>query len=124
MVDAARAAGVRKFVFSGVIHPSISAMVNHRAKVPVAEALYTSGMAFTVLQPAAFMQNIERTWDEIVAHGRLAMPYSASSKMCWVDYRDVAAAASSRLLLLQGARRSSVGSHSSWRMAMPLPAVS
>jgi len=87
MVDAARAAGVRKFVFSGVIHPSISAMVNHRAKVPVEEALYTSGMDFTVLQPAAFM---ERTWDVIVAHGRLAMPYSASSKMCWVDYRDVA----------------------------------
>jgi uncharacterized protein YbjT (DUF2867 family) len=56
MVDAARAAGVRKFVFSGVIHPSISAMVNHRAKVPVEEALYTSGMDFTVLQPAAFMQ--------------------------------------------------------------------
>jgi uncharacterized protein YbjT (DUF2867 family) len=90
MVDAARAAGVRKFVFSGVIHPSISAMVNYRAKVPVEEALYTSGMDFTVLQPAVFMQNMERTWDVIVAHGRLAMPYSASSKMCWVDYRDVA----------------------------------
>ena len=57
MVDAARTAGVRKFVFSGVIHPSISAMVNQRAKVPVEEALYTSGMDFTVLQPAAFMQN-------------------------------------------------------------------
>src|SRR5262249_6701557 len=28
MVDAARAAGVRKFVYSGVIHPSISAMTN------------------------------------------------------------------------------------------------
>ena len=90
MVDAARTAGVRKFVFSGVIHPSISAMVNQRAKMPVEEALYTSGMDFTVLQPAAFMQNIERTWDEIVTHGRVAMPYSASSKMCWMDYRDVA----------------------------------
>ncbi len=29
MVDATRAAGVPKFVLSGVIHPSISAMTNH-----------------------------------------------------------------------------------------------
>jgi uncharacterized protein YbjT (DUF2867 family) len=36
MVDAARAAGARKFVYSAVIHPSISAMTNHAAaKLPV-----------------------------------------------------------------------------------------
>jgi uncharacterized protein YbjT (DUF2867 family) len=90
MVDAARRAGVRKFVFSGVIHPAISAMVNHAAKLPVEEALCTSGMDFTVLQPAVFMQNLEMNRDEIVNRGRLSMPYSVSSKLCWVDYRDVA----------------------------------
>jgi uncharacterized protein YbjT (DUF2867 family) len=90
MVDAARQAGVRKFVFSGVIHPAISAMVNHAAKLPVEEALFTSGMDFTVLQPAVFMQNFEMNRDEIINRGRLSMPYSASSKLCWVDYRDVA----------------------------------
>jgi uncharacterized protein YbjT (DUF2867 family) len=90
MVDASRRAGVRKFVFSGVIHPAISAMVNHAAKLPVEEALCTSGMDFTVLQPAVFMQNLEMNRDEIVNQGRLSMPYSVSSKLCWVDYRDVA----------------------------------
>ena len=91
MVDAARAAGVRKFVFSGVIHPSISAMTNHAAaKLPVEEALYSSELDFTVLQPARFMQNFERSWTNIVEHGRLAQPYSLSAKMCSVDYRDVA----------------------------------
>jgi uncharacterized protein YbjT (DUF2867 family) len=90
MVDAARQAGVRKFVYSGVIHPAITAMVNHAAKLPVEEALYSSGMDFTVLQPAVFMQNLERNWDEVVNDGRLSMPYSVSSKLCWVDYRDVA----------------------------------
>ena len=40
MVEAARAVGVRKFVFSGVIHPSISKMSNHVAKRPVEEAIY------------------------------------------------------------------------------------
>jgi uncharacterized protein YbjT (DUF2867 family) len=91
MVEAARAEGVRKFVFSGVIHPSISAMTNHAAaKLPVEEALYSSELDFTVLQPARFMQNFERSWHDIVEHDRLAQPYSLSAKMCSVDYRDVA----------------------------------
>jgi uncharacterized protein YbjT (DUF2867 family) len=91
MVDAARAARVRKFVFSGVIHPSISAMTNHAAaKLPVEEALYSSELDFTVLQPARFMQNFEQSWNDVVEHDRLAQPYSLSAKMCSVDYRDVA----------------------------------
>jgi uncharacterized protein YbjT (DUF2867 family) len=91
MVEAARAAGVRKFVFSGVIHPSISAMTNHAAaKLPVEDALYSSELDFTVLQPARFMQNFERSWNDIIAHDRLSQPYSLSAKMCSVDYRDVA----------------------------------
>jgi uncharacterized protein YbjT (DUF2867 family) len=79
-----------KVVFSAVIHPSISAMTNHAAKLSVEEALYSSEMDFTVLQPARFMQNFERSWNDIVEHGRFAAPYSLSSKMCSVDYRDVA----------------------------------
>lgn len=91
MVEAARAAGVRKFVFSGVIHPSISAMTNHAAaKLPVEDALYSSELDFTVLQPARFMQNFERSWNDIIEHDRLSQPYSLSAKMCSVDYRDVA----------------------------------
>jgi len=91
MVDAARAAGVRKFVFSGVIHPSISAMTNHAAaKLPVEEAVYSSELDFTVLQPARFMQNFERSWNDVVEHDRLAQPYSLSAKFCSVDYREVA----------------------------------
>jgi uncharacterized protein YbjT (DUF2867 family) len=94
MVEAARAEGVRKLVFSGVIHPSISAMTNHAAaKLPVEEALYSSELDFTVLQPARFMQNFELSWNDIVEHNRLAQPYSLSAKMCSVDYRDVAAVA-------------------------------
>jgi uncharacterized protein YbjT (DUF2867 family) len=90
MVDAAKAAGVRKFVFSGVLHPSISSMVNHAAKQPVEEALYTSGMEYTVLQPAMFMQGPAAYWPEVVEYGKLSMPYSISAKTCWVDLRDVA----------------------------------
>lgn len=90
VVDAAKAVGVRKFVFSGVIHPSISAMDSHARKQPVEEALYASGMEFTVLQPAMSMQNLQALWPEVLEQGRLSLPYSASAKACWVDYRDVA----------------------------------
>lgn len=90
MVEAARAAGVRRFVFSGVIHPSILGLSNHAAKLPVEEVLYQSGMNFTVLQPASFMQNIEQSWPDAINPGRFALPYSIHRPLCYVDYRDVA----------------------------------
>ncbi len=90
MVKAAKEAGVKKFVFSGVIHPSISKMVNHAGKRPVEEALYESGMDFTVLQPAMFMQTLGGGWDAVRKTGQFALPYSVSARVCFVDYRDVA----------------------------------
>lgn len=93
MVKAAKEAGVKKFVFSSVIHPSISKMANHAAKRPVEEALYESGMDFTILQPAMFMQTLGGGWEAVRKTGQFAMPYSASVPLCYVDYRDVAEAA-------------------------------
>jgi uncharacterized protein YbjT (DUF2867 family) len=93
MVEAAKAAGVRKFVFSSVIHPSISALSNHAAKRPVEEALCESGMQFIILQPTMFMQNFDSGWKTVVEKGRFALPYSKHAKASYVDYRDVAEAA-------------------------------
>lgn len=93
IVDAATSAGIRKFVFSGVIHPSLLALSNHAAKIPVEEALCESGLNFTILQPAIFMQTLELNWEEIVRTGRFALPWSVHARACYVDYRDVAAAA-------------------------------
>ncbi len=93
MVEAAGASRVRKFVFSGVIHPSIARMTNHAGKQPVEQALYESGMVFTVLQPTMFMQNLDASWKMVKEEGRLGLPYSKYQKACYVDYRDVAEAA-------------------------------
>ncbi len=90
MVEAARAAGVSKFVFSSVMHPSLSKLTNHASKRPVEAALYESGMTFTVLQPAIFMQTMELGWQEIIRSGRFALPYARRVKTSFVDYRDVA----------------------------------
>lgn len=92
MVAAAKAAGVRKFTFSSVIHPSL-ALVNHADKRPVEAALYDSGLNFTVLQPTMFMQNLTGSWPQALKTGQLVMPYSKHAKVCYVDYRDVAEAA-------------------------------
>lgn len=90
MVLAAQRAGARKFVFSGVYHPTINAMVNHRAKQPVEEALFESPLAFTILQPSMFMQNLSGAVAGARRSGQIAMPYSVHARTAWVDYRDVA----------------------------------
>ncbi len=93
IVEAAKAAGVRKFVFSGVIHPALSKLTNHQAKLPVEEALCESGLDFTVLQPTMFMQNLKAGWPHVLQTGRFSLPFSKDVLVSYVDYRDVAEAA-------------------------------
>jgi uncharacterized protein YbjT (DUF2867 family) len=90
MVEAAKTAGVNKFVFSSVIRPSIAALTNHAAKRPVEKALCESGMPFVILQPTMFMQNFDSGWKAVMETGRFALPYSKYAKASYVDYRDVA----------------------------------
>ncbi len=89
MVKAAKTAGVKKFVFSSVYHTSLS-LVNHVDKRPAEEALYKSGMDYTILQPSMYMQMLAGSWEMAKEQGKIIMPYSKLSKMSYVDYRDVA----------------------------------
>jgi uncharacterized protein YbjT (DUF2867 family) len=90
MVDAAKQAGVRRFVFSSVIHPILSVLENHRAKGPVEEAILDSGMEYTFLHPTLFFQNYGGSWSTILKTGALAEPWSNETYFSRVDYRDVA----------------------------------
>ncbi len=54
-IDAARAGGVRHFVFSSVLHAIIADLVQHEIKRDLEEYLISSGMEFTILQPANYM---------------------------------------------------------------------
>ena len=89
-VAAAVKAGVRRFVFSSVIHPVLSALSNHAAKAPVEEAILDSGLEYTLLHPALFFQNYARAWPGIARTGVLAEPWSSDTRFSRVDYRDVA----------------------------------
>lgn len=88
-VAAAAAQGVRRVVYSGVYHPSLS-LVNHAQTRPVEEALYHSGMEFSVLQPAMYLQGLTGSWQTAVDTGVYAAPWSWRSAMTYVDFRDVA----------------------------------
>jgi uncharacterized protein YbjT (DUF2867 family) len=91
MVDAAVAGGVRRFVYSGVYHPSIDALYNHRAKLVVEDALYGSDLEFTVLQPARFMHGpVLAGWRRVIDEGVFADAFDPSRPMAYVDYDDVA----------------------------------
>lgn len=54
-VDAAQRAGVQHLVFSSVLHPIISDLVQHESKRDIEEHLVSSGLEFTILQPANYM---------------------------------------------------------------------
>lgn len=91
VVEAAKQAGVRRFVFSSVIDPVIGALENHIAKAPVEEAIIESGMEFAFLQPGGlFFQNLAGSWQRVVETSVFAEPWSTETRFSRVDYRDVA----------------------------------
>ena len=89
-VSAAKQAGVRRVVFSSVIHPVLSELANHADKAPVEEALLDSGMEYVFLHPAMFFQNIGAAWAKMKETGVYGEPWSAETRFTRVDYRDVA----------------------------------
>ena len=89
-VAVAKQAGVRRVVFSSVIHPVLSELVNHADKAPVEEALLDSGMEYVFLHPAMFFQNIASSWTKVKESGVFGEPWSTETHFSRVDYRDVA----------------------------------
>ena len=93
MIDEARKAGIGHFVYHSVLHPQTTRMRHHWQKLGVEEMIFASGLPFTILQPAPYMQNLLAGWKSIVEGGVLRVPYSINSKFSFVDLEDVAEAA-------------------------------
>jgi len=90
LVAQAVEAGVKRFVFSSLIHPVLSGLPNHAAKAPVEEAILDSDLEFTFLHPAILFQNYAGAWRNILETGIIAEPWSNETRHSRVDYRDVA----------------------------------
>lgn len=93
VIDEARKAGVEHFVYHSVLHPQTEKMSHHWQKLRVEEMIFESGLPFTILQPAPYMQNLLARWKRIVEDGVLSVPYSVESKFSFVDLEDIAEAA-------------------------------
>ena len=93
VIAAARTAGVEHFVYHSVLKPQVQAMPHHWNKMLVEEHLIESRLPYTILQPAAYMQNLLAYWDSIQDEGIYTVPYPAETRLCLVDLVDVAQAA-------------------------------
>lgn len=97
-VAAALSAGVKHFVYHSVLHPQIEEMPHHWQKLRVEGDLIASGLAFTILQPAAYMQNLLAQSAQLRSSGTLSLPYPAETRLALVDLLDVAEAAATVIL--------------------------
>jgi uncharacterized protein YbjT (DUF2867 family) len=82
-------AGVEHMVLHSVLHPQAEGMPHHGNKLRVEEALFESGLNFTILQPAAYMQNLLAGWKRITEDGVLQNPYPVETRLSLVDVEDV-----------------------------------
>lgn len=103
-IEAACSAGVEHLVFHSVLHPQTEDMPHHWGKLRVEEQLFTSGLPYTILQPAAYMQNLLAYWDQILERGVYPVPYAVQTRLGMVDLEDVAEAAA--VVLTQGGHAS------------------
>lgn len=90
LIKAAQQHQVEQFVYHSVLHPQVQAMPHHWKKLLVEEQLLMSGVPFTILQPAAYMQNVMGYWSTMMEEGTYSIPYSINSRSSMIDLTDLA----------------------------------
>ncbi len=101
MIAAARSIGNCRVVYHSVLHPQIREMPHHWSKLKVENILFDSGLPYTIVQPAAYMQNLLAYLPSIQSEGILPVPYPAETRLSLVDLQDLAVVAA-RLLTEPG----------------------
>jgi NAD(P)H dehydrogenase (quinone) len=79
---ALHAAGVARVVYHSVASPYCPAMPHHLGKAVAEDLVRRSGLAWTVLQPGAYLQNLDLTGD-------VAVPYDVDAVFGLADLADV-----------------------------------
>jgi uncharacterized protein YbjT (DUF2867 family) len=98
VIRSAQTSGIEHFVYHSVLHPQIEAMPHHWHKMRAEEMLLESQLSFTIIQPAAYMQNLLANWNHIAGQGIYAVPYAVDTRISMVDLRDVAEVAAKVLV--------------------------
>ncbi|MBA3907201.1 MAG: NmrA family NAD(P)-binding protein [Pseudonocardiales bacterium] len=87
LIDAARAEGVEHFVFSSVLHPIVTDLVQHEIKRDVEEHLVGSDLEFTILQPSNYMLPLKLR--PAFERGVFELSWSLDRRQTLVDLDDV-----------------------------------
>jgi NAD(P)H dehydrogenase (quinone) len=90
VIDAAKAAGVERFIFHSTLHTQIEALPHHWERHFVEQSLINSGLAYTILQCGSYMQNMLPGWAKMVESGVHRMAYDIDAPMSLVDLDDIA----------------------------------
>ncbi|KAL6303958.1 NAD-P-binding protein [Sparassis latifolia] len=96
VIDAAKAAGVKHFVYCSVLFPILTKLLNHKVKCRVEEYLIESRLNYTILEPTHFMQNVDLK--HVQETGLLPAEYSPDVLQGYLDLPDLAAVARTILL--------------------------
>lgn len=95
-VDAARVSGVQHFVFSSVLHAITTDLIQHELKRDIEEHLLSSGLDFTILQPANYM--LPHRLRAVFERGVFELAWSLDRLQSLVDLGDVSEVAANVLL--------------------------
>lgn len=96
VIDAAREAGVKHFVFSSVLHAILTDLTQHEVKRDLEEHLLSSGMEFTILQPANYM--LRHRLKPAVEQGLFRLSWALDRYQSMVDLSDVTEVAAAVLV--------------------------
>jgi uncharacterized protein YbjT (DUF2867 family) len=94
-IDAARAAGVKHFVFSSVLHAILTDLTQHEIKRDLEEYLLSSQLEFTILQPANYM--LAHRLKPVLEQGVFLLSWALDRYQSMVDLTDVAQVAATVL---------------------------
>ncbi|MFF1925984.1 NmrA family NAD(P)-binding protein [Streptomyces sp. NPDC058221] len=94
-IDAARESGVEHFVFSSVLHAILTDLTQHEIKRDLEEYLLSSGLEFTILQPANYM--MRHRLKPAVEQGVFLLSWALDRYQSMVDLSDVAEVAAAVL---------------------------
>jgi uncharacterized protein YbjT (DUF2867 family) len=89
VVRAMREVGVQRIVYHSVAQPFVPAMPHHVAKAVGEDLVRRSDLAWTVLQPCAYTQNLLSGLLNVLP--RIRVPYSPEAPFALIDLADVAA---------------------------------
>lgn len=90
-LQAAGAAGVDRVVHHSVASPHVPAMPHHLDKAAAEDLVRRSGLAWTILQPGPYLQNLDLTQT-------VRLPYCADAPFGFLDLDDLGEAAATVLL--------------------------